>query len=528
MILVGIMALFLVSCAAGHGSISQPPEGEYVTGYVFEDSNNNGIMDKGEKGIPGVLVSNQREVVKTDRNGRYHLPLEENTTIFVVKPANYQLPVNDDNLPLFYYLHYTEGSPEGLKFPGIEPTGDIPDYVNFPLLAEEDPDTIEVMALGDPQPRTDEELDFLREGLVNEVRDENLTFGWVLGDLMFDDLSLFPRYNQIMGHLGIPLYNVIGNHDIDFEGDELHAKDNFRLYFGPNYYAFTYGKFHFFSIDNIEWLGKQTENFWGDYRGVIGKQQMHWIASMLEHIPDDEWIVMGTHIPLYTARSDRERNNTVDRNELFALLEGRKNVLTLSAHMHTNEYYFLGPDEGWHGEEPLVHIVCGAGSGAWWGGPMLPEGYPYSLQSDGVPSGYYKIQFKGNGYIDQFIPLAKDPDFQIRISTPRGKIFINELDGREIVASIFMGSEKTNVNATINGEINVPMERTVRRDPFAVEFFTEHAETLKSWVGASPAVHIWSGKLPDDLETGVHVIDVEAHLHDGRIFTERQVFEIID
>lgn len=33
---------------------------------------------------------------------------------------------------------------------------------------------------------------------------------------MFDDLSLFPRYNRLVAQLGVPFYNVPGNHDMNY------------------------------------------------------------------------------------------------------------------------------------------------------------------------------------------------------------------------------------------------------------------------------------------------------------------------
>jgi len=46
-------------------------QNDIVKGTVFYDTNRNLKPDPGEKGIEGILVSNQLEVVKTDRNGRY-------------------------------------------------------------------------------------------------------------------------------------------------------------------------------------------------------------------------------------------------------------------------------------------------------------------------------------------------------------------------------------------------------------------------------------------------------------------------
>ncbi|MCS7273628.1 MAG: hypothetical protein NZ550_05720, partial [Fimbriimonadales bacterium] len=70
----------------------------------------NGIRDAGERGIPNVLVSNQREVVKTDAQGRYRLPVNDDTIIFVVKPRGWRTPLSEANVRRFYYVHKPNGS----------------------------------------------------------------------------------------------------------------------------------------------------------------------------------------------------------------------------------------------------------------------------------------------------------------------------------------------------------------------------------------------------------------------------------
>ncbi len=70
---------------------------EMAQGYVFEDQNGNGQRDAGEPGLSGVGVSNGREVVLTDQEGRYLLPVEcSGSTLFVIKPSGYQSPLSKD------------------------------------------------------------------------------------------------------------------------------------------------------------------------------------------------------------------------------------------------------------------------------------------------------------------------------------------------------------------------------------------------------------------------------------------------
>ena len=72
-----ILVIALIGPAAVAGaqtdSAGTPPL--MATGTVFEDRNGNRLRDAGEPGLAGVLVSNGLEVVRSDPEGRYSLPI---------------------------------------------------------------------------------------------------------------------------------------------------------------------------------------------------------------------------------------------------------------------------------------------------------------------------------------------------------------------------------------------------------------------------------------------------------------------
>ena len=103
-----------------------------VSGYVYWDANQNQQRDARETGVEGVLVSNQVQVIKTDRDGRYQIDITEGNVLFVTKPAGYNLPLTPNNLPRFFYIYSPKGSPD-LKYEGLPPSGDLPEEINFPL-----------------------------------------------------------------------------------------------------------------------------------------------------------------------------------------------------------------------------------------------------------------------------------------------------------------------------------------------------------------------------------------------------------
>ena len=126
---------------------------QWATGIVFEDRSGTGRRQPGDPGIAGVLVSNGREVVQTDSNGRYALPVDDETIIFVIKPTGYAVPVERGvMLPRFYYIHQPAGTPAhlNLRYRGIEPTGALPQSLDFALRKVDEPTRFDVLMFADP------------------------------------------------------------------------------------------------------------------------------------------------------------------------------------------------------------------------------------------------------------------------------------------------------------------------------------------------------------------------------------------
>ena len=201
-----------------------------ATGVVFEDRSRTGTRQPDDPGIPGVLVSNGRDVVRTDRDGRYTLPADDQTIIFVIKPTGYAPPVEPGTmLPRFHYIHQPNGTPPALRYRGIDPTGPLPVSVDFALRKAEEPTRFDVLLFTDPHAESPAAIDFIRTDVVNALVGTNAAFGITAGDIMFDDLALYDRYNRVIGEIGIPWHNNAGNHDLNFDApDRTHALETFK------------------------------------------------------------------------------------------------------------------------------------------------------------------------------------------------------------------------------------------------------------------------------------------------------------
>lgn len=128
------------------------------------------------------------------------------------------------------------------------------------------------------------------------------------GDIMGDDLSLYPRFKSVIAVGKVPMYFVGGNHDIDFDAhDDQHSFDTFRREWGPEYWSADIGDVHFVGLDNVRYPcnGVDPHPFCSTdkshtYNGVVSGRQIEWLKADLAHVPMDKLIVMTAHIPFQT------------------------------------------------------------------------------------------------------------------------------------------------------------------------------------------------------------------------------------
>src|SRR6202020_1214533 len=345
---------------------AQASPASQVSGIVFDDRDGSGASSAAIPGLAGVLVSNGRDIAVTGPDGRYTLPLPEEATIFVIKPAGFMPPVEPlTNLPRFYRHHQPKGSPAelNLMFEGLAPTGPLPASVDFPLRRQDERQAFNVVLVTDPQPETGAEVDFIREDLIQALAGVDARFGLTAGDIMFDDLSLYPRSNAIMGTIGLPWWNVGGNHDLNFEApNRKYSRETFKRVYGPNYYAFFYAQTLFLMLDDVTYLGPDPRKpgGGGKYEGRLDEGQLEFVRNVLAHTPDDTLVVIVMHIPINTFLDNEPYQNLQDRDAFFALFEGRRYTVSFAGHTHTTEHHYLYAADGWKGATPHHHHVLTA------------------------------------------------------------------------------------------------------------------------------------------------------------------------
>jgi len=521
-----------------------------VTGIVFEDRSGSGRRQPGDPGIPGVLVSNGREVATTDASGRYTLPIEHEAVIFVIKPTGWMVPIEAGTmLPRFYYIHQPAGTPADLKlrYRGIDPTGALPASVDFPLRKATEPTAFEVLLFTDPQPESPIEVDFVRDDVVNALVGTKAAFGMTTGDIMFDDLSLYARQNRIIGQIGVPWWNIAGNHDLNFEApDTRSSRETFKRVFGPPHYAFEYGGVLFLMLDNVEYLGTDSKRPHkdGKYQGRIGERQRAFIANVLAETPADRLVVVAMHIPLRTYIDPQAPSiNTIDRGEFFKLI-GERPCVSFSGHTHTTEHHYFGAGDGYAGATPHHHHVMTAVCGSWWSGPFDHRGIATADSRDGSPNGFHVLTIDGSRYTTRFQPAKESRQMRITLDSefhrggrelsrglPMGALLGSPIPrestyATDVVVNFFDGGPHTTVSYRIGQREPVTMTRETRPDPFVEEVFARHEPTKKPWVKAAPSSHIWVARLPADLNAGTHCIEVRVTDEYGREHRDHLVLEV--
>lgn len=542
-VIAGTAAVALAATPLSH-AFPQPAATETARGTVYDADSNP------RRGLPGVMVSNGSDVAKTDAQGRWSLPVRPGDSLFVIKPAGWATPVDPvTNLPHFAYIHAPEGTPDlGFRFAGVAPTGKLPDSIDFALRQQQEPPRFEAILFTDPQPESLAEVDYIRDDVVSIVEKEGVAFGITHGDVMFDDLSYYPRYNRIVGSVGLTWYNCCGNHDMNLEApDNVLSRETFKRTYGTRYHAFQYGNATFFILDNVDYLGTDPSkpNGFGKYRGFFGDRQLGFIRSVLANVPREQLVVFSFHIPLRTLVGPDPAVSTVDAKQFLAAIGTHPNSVSFSGHTHTNEHWYFAEADGFAAGRHHHHVLA-AVSGSWWSGPFDARGIPVALESDGSPNGFHVLSVDGAAYTTTLVP-AHDPargqmrlalDSQVHGDGPEvmheypagvllsGPIAAYRLASTRLVVNLFDGGPRSKVQVSLAGGTPHDMQKVERLDPFVVEVYTRNADSKKPWVQAGKSSHIWQTALPANLEPGTHRVTVRATDEYGRAHTASMVLEV--
>jgi hypothetical protein len=507
-----------------------------AAGSVFHDRRGTGTRRPGDPGIPGVMVSNGREVVVTDWDGQWRLPARRAEEIFLIKPAHWTTRTGPGGVPTIgarQALAQAAGAEAAASGPGELPT------IDFALTPLPESRQFEAVLMADTQPADATELGYLCDDIIGSIIGTGAAFGINHGDVVFDDLSLYPRYLKMLGTSGIPWHHCPGNHDIDrgATSDET-SRDTWQKTFGPRHYAFQYADATFIVLDNVYYHGRKPGAAdSGAYYGLIGAEQLQFVRNVLANVAEDRLVALSMHIPLMNYQNaEAAADNTKDRRALLGLLSRHPHTVSFAGHMHLTEHHYFAAEAGFAGAKPHHHHVLTAASGGWWSGAKDARGVPAADAEDGNPNGYHMLSIDGSHYSTRFVPAAGKPATQLRASIetplhvgPR-TVWLRqaELERSELVVNVFDGGPATRVRYRIAGVTREPrpMQRIACPDPHVSRVFADHAALQKPWMRALSSSHIWRAPLPSNLHPGAYCAAVEAENEYGRRLATHLLFEV--
>ena len=505
------------------------------SGTVFEDRNGNGWQDGGEPGVSNVKVSDGVEIVTTDVRGSYNLLVVDDRSSFVIKPAGYSVTTRANGLPDYWRNVRTAPGP-ALKYGGI--TAAFPACRNFALVpAKPSPNRqarLSVLVFADPQTKSMADVDYYERDIIQSAMQQGAIdmahrfgkfyfkggaadLGLSLGDIVNDDLSLYPALNAATAKLGVPWLHVAGNHDLDF--DAVRDEDSllsFRNTYGPDTFAWEEAEATFIVLDDVIYQPRQTPVYIGGLRAA----QFAFLERYLPTVPKERLLVIGVHIPLFDAAPGRETFRHADRARLFALLKDFPHVLLLSGHSHTQRHVFHDAASGWHGSKPLHEYNVGAASGAFWSGAKDAAGIPDATMSDGTPNGYARLTVKAGGeyalswHPARLVPTSPAVTAAMHLHAPK-VLRRGAYPAWGVYANVYMGRDDSRVEYRVDGGEWKPMRRVQQPDPrlLAENVRDDEAAALRGYdrsPEATASTHLWRGSLPTDLALGEHIVDVRA------------------
>lgn len=451
-----------------------------VTGYVTD-----GIS---KIGIKNVVVTDGFSLTKTDTKGYYELITNHQATfIYLSNPSGYQIPTNE-NLPLFY---------KKLK-------RDIKQY-NFQLQKEKEDDNHHILVVGaDPQPASQEAavkwLAFAKnyfKPVLDSFR-HTPTIGILCGDIVGDDLSLYSNHKKAVAAMGLPCFQVLGNHDEDYGARTDEGSQNtFRNNFGPEYYSFNKGKIHYIVLDDVFFLGQPS-----DYVGYLNERQFSWLEKDLSYIPKGSTIILSMHIPLEYDSSvvdnplglDIPYDNAMKNvKHLYQLLSPYR-VHVMSGHTHWNQGFE---------HNGIYHHIHGAICGAWWDG---------NTSFDGTPLGYGVYDIVGDSISWYYQSAGHDSKYQFHLSF--------EDSTRQLIANVWNWDKKWKVELWIDKEYQGEMKRFLGYSPVMSTFYNSLPSGMP-WMKPVPTSHLFRAAVPKNAKK----INVEVTDRFGNVFREAMVVE---
>ena len=137
----------------------------------------------------------------------------------------------------------------------------------------------------------------------------------------------FDNASQVIGSAGLDVHYVPGEHDIlDEEPGKAFMERYGKQAKGSGWYSFDQNGVHFIALVNVM-------NLKAGSLGILGPEQLAWLADDVKGLAASTPIVVFAHIPLWTISKDWGWG-TDDAEQALSLLKRFGSVTVLNGHIH--------------------------------------------------------------------------------------------------------------------------------------------------------------------------------------------------
>lgn len=487
------------------------------------------VTDTNGTGLSGIPISDGREIVLTDSDGRYILETDKRMGyVFVITPSGYEPAHSHANLPDFWNL--------------ITTPVDENDIIDF-ILTPTDDSKFAFLGLADNQLTN-------RSGEVNcfkstTIPDVNVTidslrkegynpFVIMLGDQAHDCYWKKNRYGLQEAYSDLEainsrIYSVIGNHDHDPSGwNDYEATWEWRRNIGPTYYSFNKGGVHFVVLDDIEIVdGSPEKSKDGEcvYTHHLSSDQLEWLKKDLSLVDKSNPLIIALHAPLYAAPGANTTYRVTNGEELVDLIKDFDSVEVISGHTHISY--------GAESEDKKIHETnYGAVCGSWWLNARVDLGNDNNICRDGTPSGYAIWTYDDGKFSNIYKGTGLNRNHQFRTYDLNNVIIDNDqiageflpdrMKDNEVLINVWGYGPGWTVEAFENGE-SLNVERVRSKDPLFLSScpmpYLEKGFELIGTVRPVYTMHMFKVKASKPDST----IDIKVTDREGRVYSEKMV-----
>lgn len=422
-----------------------------------------GLVTCGHKPLSGVAVTDGYNIVHTDQQGHYTLisPVQARF-VYISTPAGFKPSLDQSTIPTFYQRLVDDKMTYDFGL-----TRNPRDDYHHTLIVQADAQVTSVGDLDQYEAMLDD-IQATLAGLGN--RD---VLGLDCGDIVGDSPWLFPEYIKRVARLNLPVYRVIGNHDMDYNGRSHETSHHtYEDYFGPDHYSFNRGLVHYVVINDNFYIGR--EYF---YMGYCDETTFRWLEQDLRDVKPGNLVVVAMHIPTRLTPQQQPfayqygpiADQMVNAAAFHELLKPYRTHI-ISGHMHYN----LNIE---HGDSLYEHNTAAA-CGTWW---KLPECL------DGAPRGYAVYDFDGDQVTWYYKGAGCNRDYQLTAYLP------GEDDDHpdDVVANVWNYDSKWRIELLENGKVTAQMQQFTGYDPKSRIDCADRKKVVYEWISPMPTTHLF-------------------------------------